>query len=277
MAGKGDEITYDKKDNPQESTITIDGVAYPAMAPTAFKQGKKQVTYPLLSIFFGWQYRDKASSEMIRAILTNKAVILLVTDKPTLIQYLQGLVEAADYIDQSLLRQGSVAAAAAEVGAAAETELPLSKIVENLFGNADNTELATTQLYSAIQAEIPQPGRDRRSVLQAPGRVRSAAAADEIIWMLLRASLCYGYRDSIALTIDCKSHRFHASANYTLCRTSATRCSATLWTKRLRSSRRPQRQRRRQPAKSAGATTASFLRPHRQQQRWSPSHLLTST
>ena len=175
MAARDGEIVFDK----EKRTITIDGTSFSAESPTAFKAGKKGKPYPLLSVWLCWQNKDRPAQDLIRLCTMHKTTIVLVTDKAALVQYLQGAVEALEYIDTSLLHSGD-ATEAATTGDATGTGAGSSAIgvggkpaniaaaVAHLFGDDSNGAFI---LESSMMMEIPQPGRSRQTVMQAPGRV----------------------------------------------------------------------------------------------------------
>jgi hypothetical protein len=111
MGGKTDVIKL------EGDSLVIEGVSYPAMADTAFKQASgAHRRYKLLSLWLQYEMRDKSVAEYFTQAKVSKlsvADLVLVPDKKVVIEYLSGTTTAPEHIDSSMISSGPVAGAEA--------------------------------------------------------------------------------------------------------------------------------------------------------------------
>lgn len=162
MTGREAQIKYDK----DRRVLGVDGTDFPVDTPCAFRMGKRDKTYPLLSVWLAWSNKERSATDIMKLSSMQKTPFVLVTDKATLVAYLQGAVEALEYVDASLLRGAGAGAAAGAATAAGGAAAGAA-----LGDDATLTDAAVVE--RAVRAEIPLPGRTRSSVLQVPGKVRA--------------------------------------------------------------------------------------------------------
>lgn len=114
IGGRAGAITYDAA----AVTLTIDGVAYAALAETAFKcMTSARKRYKLLSIWLQYQMRDGTYPMYMALTKEHKANIsdmVLAPEKKTVIDYLIGASTAPDNIDKDMLMSGALASDSAE-------------------------------------------------------------------------------------------------------------------------------------------------------------------
>lgn len=170
----------------EKDSIIIDGTSYPANIQTAYRSASGALLN-LISIWTLYECRTLPYQEYMAKALREKSQLVIVTEKDTLLQYLEGKTDASAHIDRSQL-SGAVSSGAAALGSTEVVEEKKSDIEVILTNEFDFVTRAsvldavtTRNLRDEIFGLFTSPTDKPDVQSQTPGEKRELVTAPQAV------------------------------------------------------------------------------------------------